>query len=83
MVAFSVAVLFYPSLGCAADEPEPSTAKASVPDAVSLKDATKLVGDLYKGDMTAAKKPEEKAALARKLLQSALETKGVRAPHGA
>ena len=63
-----------------ADEPTtaPATAptvKAAVPEAAALKEAQKVVNGIYAEDIAKAKKPQEKADLAKKLLQAATETK--------
>lgn len=59
-----------------ADEPvAASAAKAAVPDAQALKEPQKLVRGLYAGDIAKAKKAEEKAELAKKLLQAGIDTK--------
>ena len=63
-----------------ADEPAtaPATApaaKVAVPDAASLKEAQKVVNGIYAEDIAKAKKPQEKAELAKKILQAATETK--------
>jgi hypothetical protein len=56
----------------AEDAPKPP---APVPNAAAQAAARKLVQDLYKADLARATKPEDKAALAKKLLQAALDTK--------
>ena len=49
-------------------------AKAAVPQAAAIKAVQKTINDLYKID--SAKKPEEKAALAHKLMQKGLQENG-------
>lgn len=47
-----------------------------VPDANAQRDAAKLVAEVYKSDLAAAKSAESKPALARKLIKAASETTG-------
>ena len=47
--------------------------KLPVPSETTQKEALRLVGEVYKADYDAAKTPEAKQALARKLLQAAAE----------
>ncbi len=49
--------------------------KMPIPDAPALKNAQKLINDVYGADIAKAKTPEEKIALAKKLLQTATQTK--------
>ena len=63
------------SLTALAEEPTTAPAQAPIPNDASIKDAQKLVNEVYADDMAKAKKPDEKLALAKKLLQSAIETK--------
>lgn len=51
------------------------SSKSPVPDAAALKDATQQVNDVYKDDVTKARKPEDKIAVAKKMLVAASETK--------
>ena len=51
------------------------TSLPAIPDATVLKEAQGLINEVYKDDIAKAKKPEEKVALARKLLQAASEAK--------
>ena len=55
-----------------ADDPAP---KASMPDAVALATATKLVDEVHKDDFAAAKTPGQKAALSQLLIGSAKDEK--------
>jgi hypothetical protein len=58
-----------------ADEPATAPArKAAVPDAMALKEAQKLVHAVYAADIAKAKKPTEKAALAKKLLRAGTDS---------
>ena len=68
-----VAILFgLPSLG--AEPPK----KAAVPDAAAQADATKLIKEVFGPEITAAKTPAQKQALAKKLLQKAKESENDR-----
>jgi formylglycine-generating enzyme required for sulfatase activity len=63
-----------------ADEPATAPAsaaasKAAVPDAPALKEAQKLVHDVYAADIAKAKKSKEKAELAKKPLQAGIDAK--------
>ena len=82
-VLLLVAVSFFPATavsGDAASMPasQPSatsSSKPSVPDATVLKESRKLVSEVYGDDFVTAKTKDQKAALAKKLLQAALDTK--------
>lgn len=56
--------------GIFSDKPKP---KSPVPDETTQKEAMRLVGEVYKADYDAAKTPEARQTLARKLLQAAAE----------
>ena len=65
------------------ESPAPATtapvtpaATAPIPDANALQEARKLVNEVYGADISKAKTPEEKAAVAKKLLQAGIDTKG-------
>jgi hypothetical protein len=82
LLSFLSAVL---AVGCwgecfadpAPNAPDRAATKAGEKTAVALpadlQTATKLVSDVYKDDIAKAKKPEEKAALAKKLLQAGID----------
>jgi hypothetical protein len=65
VLAWSLVVL--PNVGLAADPP---AAKPPPPDAAALKGSFATVREVFKDDLAAAKRPEEKSAVAKKLLQA-------------
>src|SRR5207244_1724388 len=50
--------------------------KSPLPDAAAQAEASKLIAELFKPDYEKAKTPEQKVALAKKMLQEGVATKG-------
>lgn len=64
-----------PTASAATAKPKADIVPAAVPDATTQAAARTVVLEVYKDDMAAAFKPDDKVALARKLLQVAGETR--------
>ncbi len=71
---FLVFALLIVSRAARADDTAPEQGKVQVPDASVLKDESATILDIYKNDFTQAKKLDERAVLAKKLLQAGQET---------
>lgn len=63
---------------CSAESPAPDkpAAQMPVPADAALREAQSLVNEVYADDIAKAKRPEEKVALAKKMLKAAIDTKG-------
>ncbi|HWC89555.1 MAG TPA: protein kinase, partial [Pirellulales bacterium] len=61
--------------GAAEQQPATADGKLPIPSAEGQRRALKLIKELYKDDYAQAKQPEDKAALAEKLLKQSQETK--------
>jgi hypothetical protein len=77
-----IALVVCPGFGCnqvhgdgAAVKADKSAELLPVPEADELKKATALVSEVFKSDLEQAKTPAQKQLVAKKLIQSALDTK--------
>ena len=62
------------SAACAAATTQPTTQRTAVPDEAAQKKARDVVAEAYRAQLAAAKTESAKGALARKMLQSAIDT---------
>jgi hypothetical protein len=76
MVGFALFAVALLSVQSSAEEPARGhIPKKALPDAGALREAKKLVSEIYKNDLAKARRPEEKAKVASRLLQAGTETK--------
>ena len=70
-----VALSFLSNLAPALEDTKPATSnKIAIPDAVAQRTARKQINDTFAKDIAKAKKPAEKAAIAKQLLQAGKES---------
>lgn len=66
---------FTPSLAPASEAPNPPIPRFAVPDAAAQRNARKQINDIFGKDIARAKKPAEKSAIAKQLLQAGIDAK--------